>query len=299
MSNLTDKDVSLAHFRKLSKDDVQVILENRDSTNPPPRKRKKLEDVLNEVLTDTRPPNCSQPWQCHYCNDIRLQAPKGYSNLVDHAKGHENWEETTREYLRGASVGASPITNFVKDFAFNVSAWLLWTIDRDLPFTEVNNAKTKEVVNLKKICYNTLVKYALLLTDALKISISTMLPAKFGIMFDGWCRDSSNTTYVGVYVLVTGHEPIFLSIEPFQYDEENEEIPDPHSVIFGAKGYLRILNRVLESYQKHSRDISFLLADNEPTTKAVATLLNVPFIGCGSHRLEIAIKKSSMRLNEL
>ena len=45
-------------------------------------------------------------------------------------------------------------------------------------------------------------------------------------------------------------------------------------------------------YKKQLSNVKCLICDNENLNKAIARLLNIPMIGCASHRLNLAVKHS-------
>jgi hypothetical protein len=47
----------------------------------------------------------------------------------------------------------------------------------------------------------------------------------------------------------------------------------------------------VENINRMKEDILFLVADNTNTNPATADLLDVPFIGCASHRFNLAVQK--------
>ena len=48
---------------------------------------------------------------------------------------------------------------------------------------------------------------------------------------------------------------------------------------------------VLSVYRKDLTNLLFLVGDNAPVNKSIANLLVIPFIGCASHRFNLACKK--------
>ena len=57
-----------------------------------------------------------------------------------------------------------------------------------------------------------------------------------------------------------------------------------------ADNQIEFIEFVLCVYQRHSKNIGFLICDNEKTNKAIARNFGVPMIGCASHRLNLAVK---------
>ena len=47
---------------------------------------------------------------------------------------------------------------------------------------------------------------------------------------------------------------------------------------------------VVNVYKKQLSNVKYLICDNKNLNMAIARLLNVPMIGCASHRLNLAVK---------
>jgi hypothetical protein len=114
--------------------------------------------------------------------------------------------------------------------------------------------------------------------DALMLKIKNeILPSQFGLMFDGWT--DSNIHYIAIYAVVPEFQPVLLSFSPFP-DEEN----------LSASSYNDAWDETLKLYGKDSSHIMFIIGDNCNVNIKAADIYGVPFIGCASHRLNLAIK---------
>ena len=116
------------------------------------------------------------------------------------------------------------------------------------------------------------------LQTCLDEKIKTLLPSKFGLVFDGWT--DSNTHYLAVYAAIPNNFPILLWFSPF----ENEES-------LRADSYKESWDAVMEHYGKTCSNIAFVFGDNCSTNIKAARLYGVPIIGCASHRLNLAVEK--------
>lgn len=76
-----------------------------------------------------------------------------------------------------------------------------------------------------------------------------------------------------------GQYPL-LSIAP-PYDEQS----------FTAETHIAFIIDVLESYGKGLSSLLYLVGDNAPVNTCLSHLLEVPFIGCASHRFNLACKE--------
>ena len=112
--------------------------------------------------------------------------------------------------------------------------------------------------------------------------IADDLPDKFGIIIDGW-KDGT-THYIAIFASYSdvndeGQYPL-LSISP-PYDEQS----------FTAETHKAFIIDVLELYGKGLSSLAYLVGDNAPVNTCLSDLLEVPFIGCASHRFNLACKK--------
>jgi hypothetical protein len=125
-------------------------------------------------------------------------------------------------------------------------------------------------------------------TQEVESALKAELPSRFGIVLDGWTVQS--THYVAVFasysveaisqegkIIREARYPL-LSLSPFE--EETS---------FGAENHCEYLHTVLQMYNRKVSDVLFLVADNCPTNKKVAEIMRVYFIGCFSHRFNLAV----------
>ena len=213
------------------------------------------------------------------CGAQRTQnLKKGYQNLISHIKDqHKNWEEIMEsKHLEGTS----KITQFVNRKASTIFSWLEWIVMANLPFQFVENTLTRKNSKLEHISTDTLMKYLKLLTAQVEIKVSEELPPQFGIVIDGWTE--GNRHYIAVfacYSIADKTKAPLLAIAP-PYDEEN----------YDAASHKAFIGDVLELFKRGIHDLLFLVGDNAPVNKSLANLLGVPFIGCASHRFNLACK---------
>jgi hypothetical protein len=212
------------------------------------------------------------------CGRKRVQNPKtGYGNLVSHIKtDHKDWEEIMK-----AKNNNNP-SAFVNKKGANIFKWLEWIVVANLPFKFVEHPLTQKNSNLESITDETIKKYLLLVTENVEKRIADDLPDKFGVIIDGW-KDGT-THYIAVFASYSdangeGQYPL-LSIAP-PYDEES----------FTAETHKAFIIDVLEMYGKGLQNLIYLVGDNAPVNTCISDLLEVPFIGCASHRFNLACKK--------
>ena len=150
----------------------------------------------------------------------------------------------------------------------------------NLPFVFVESALTRKYSKMEPLSRNSLMKYLRLLTAEVEKMVLNELPEKFGIVIDGWSE--GNRHYIAVfacYDLVGKARMTFLSIAP------------PFEEKYDAASHQDFIVDVLSVYGKGLTNLLFLVGDNAPVNKSIANLLVIPFIGCASHRFNLACKK--------
>ena len=59
---------------------------------------------------------------------------------------------------------------------------------------------------------------------------------------------------------------------------------------FGSNAHCKLLEDTLEQYNRTKNSIIFITADNCSTNKSLVKIIDVPMIGCFSHRLNLAVQ---------
>ncbi len=229
------------------------------------------------------------------CGNTRTQnLKKGYGNLISHIKEqHTDWEKIMEAKRLNSS---SKLTKFINKKAATIFGWMEWVIMANLPFSFVENDLTIKYTTLESICAKTFSKYLRLLALEVENKVRDELPDKIGIVIDGWSE--GNRHYIAVFAAYEkdgNAKMVLLAIAP-PFDEEN----------FDADSHKAFIGDVLEMFNKRLHNLLFLVGDNAPVNKKLADLLQVPFIGCASHRFNLACKTylepfelSLMKINEL
>ncbi|EGZ04635.1 hypothetical protein PHYSODRAFT_292782 [Phytophthora sojae] len=118
---------------------------------------------------------------------------------------------------------------------------------------------------------------------AVERSIASELPARFGIMLDGWTHASEH--YIAVFACneVNGcPKTTLLSMAPL-LDALDDDL--------SAQGHLQFLaTKLPHDYGVQLAQCRFLVADNCTVNRRLATLMSVPLVGCASHRLNLAVQ---------
>ena len=113
----------------------------------------------------------------------------GWSNLHTHNKvQHVIYENS-------ADLNEKPITHLsfglINKQELNNYSWLDWICNDLKPFSFVENEKLRRYTILENISRNTFMKHQNLVTEATE-KVSTELPCKFALMFDGWSHLSTH-----------------------------------------------------------------------------------------------------------
>ncbi|ETL50528.1 hypothetical protein L916_00253 [Phytophthora nicotianae] len=131
--------------------------------------------------------------------------------------------------------------------------WIEWIASRNMPLSEVDDPLTRSMSKLKAVCSKTLKRYMSLLMTAVEAQISAEMSGLYGY---------KSTLYLENCVALYG--------------------------VYWQKGQLKLVLLAIAPMEEES-SLSFLIGDNCATNQAIAILLNVPLIGCASHRFNLAV----------
>jgi hypothetical protein len=145
----------------------------------------------------------------------------------------------------------------------------------------------REYSTMSKTSRKTIVKaLETIWQDVVLRKLKNRAPAKFGIVTDGW-TGPDGLHYYGNYIVFEGKTPTECEFRLLEVSIQEEEVS------FGADPYIASLKdavrRILNTSPKES--VLFVLSDHASTMQAIAAQLKVPFVGCQSHRLELACKE--------
>ncbi|KAJ0390995.1 hypothetical protein ATCC90586_010423 [Pythium insidiosum] len=219
-------------------------------------------------------------FQCNVCNTTRKQAPNsGYSNLVSHlAAKHPSYAANFDDLQRRGSATMDDF-RFVDERASDIAKWMKWVVARNLPLSEVETPETRSVVNMQPITARTLKKYMQHVTSKVGASISAEIGSSLGLMLDGWTSHSIH--FLGLFVVAMDGDDRrqrLLALSPM---EEGQ----------GADAHAAYIETILRLYNKTPDMARFLVGDNCSTNQCLATKMDVPRIGCASHRFNLAVSR--------
>ncbi len=117
-----------------------------------------------------------------------------------------------------------------------------------------------------------------------------MLPSKFALVFDGWTvGDTHYVALFGTFPAETkkGYDKLLLVFS--QFDVETSQDSDNH---------LEFVTFVLSVFQKSLENVVVFVGENSSTNKALSKKSSIEFVGCPSHRFNLAMKEI-IRINEV
>ncbi len=237
----------------------------------------------------------SNVWICK-CGATRKLSGTSYSNVVSHVRSdHPKEYQVLVDELSMKSTAennvtkpeSSTITAEAKQFFYrrrttHIFGWFEFVVDGLQPFSVVENPTFLKQSRFDPISRKTLAKYLEALSSSVEEKIAQILPDKFAIVFDGWsCGD---THYVAVYATFpyntpVGYRKVLLGFSPFE--EETSQ---------SAQEHYEYLEFVLSTFKKSFDNVAVLIGDNCNTKKALADKAGMLFVGCASHRFNLAMK---------
>ena len=182
----------------------------------------------------------------------------------------------------------------IKSFILRVSEaeqdmfrWIEWIVMTNSPPSSVDDQLTREGMKYMPTTSKLLCKYILATAKLMTESIAEKLPDNIALVFDGWMIGSVH--YIG----------ISASYSSFVGDTEttNWTLLSMHPLFVGemkgmtARDHLQHIWLVMRSFGKSEDNIMCLIRDNCGVNNSLAIMLQVPLIGCGAHKFNLAVKK--------
>ena len=226
------------------------------------------------------------------CLKIRSEVEsKGYTNLKNHLRTciGNNFEDVYLQALQSNSLKVHGFTAYNKRDV-DIHKLLQYFVMTPTPFSMIDNGYFRQVHDLSDCSRTTLVSYIKGLQSYVREAIIKDIHPPFAEMFDGWtdCR----IHYVAVFVTYVDkcgdYKEVLLAIRPVGVGD------------FTVKTMLQFLKFQVEQYNLNLHDVAALFGDNCSTNQAIANQLteevihvaedlNVPLLGCCSHKLNLAV----------
>jgi hypothetical protein len=228
-------------------------------------------------------------WTCNKCGKSKLKSG-GWTNLLNHARSCVGSTfESDYESLHADQLQRGRITAFVhrvNDAERDMYKWIEWVVMKNQPLSMVDCPLTREGMQYKAVTSKSLRKNMLALCQEMKESVKSKLPDKFALVFDGWTEGTEHFIGITASYVSKGVDQVvthtLLSMRPLLADD---------IVGMTASDHLHHLSKVLRQYGKTEVNIVCLVGDNCSVNKCMSRLLKVPLLGCGSHKLNLAVRK--------
>lgn len=224
-------------------------------------------------------------------NKVKFSIASGYNNAWSHVRNHHpNYSEVITAYVetkKKESPSAMMMNNFkVTKFSQDLYGWLQMIIMADNSFSIVENKIYQSFSKYGTISRPTIMKYLNLLHKKVLEKLSREVPEHFGAIFDGWTCDGPMEHYFAYFLVWstnTGYNKCLLTCDVLEKNEAG-------AVRLSAENIVNQLTRKLILINKNLSQIDYIGGDNASVNIKVAKLINVPFVGCASHRLALAVK---------
>ncbi|KAF2862951.1 hypothetical protein K470DRAFT_268517 [Piedraia hortae CBS 480.64] len=165
--------------------------------------------------------------------------------------------------------------------ARNMCAWLRLIVMRCEPLCAVEDLLLRQAVRYDPIPRTSLTRYLMAVHAEVVQQVNSRLPNYFGIVFDGWTE--RRTHYLAIFAVYDAKSAAsklsMLAFTTFQ-DQTN----------LTADNNIHLLEKVLDDYTKSRSAIIFAIGDNCQTNQAIANRMCHPFIGCATHRQNLAVQ---------
>ncbi len=228
-------------------------------------------------------------WECKFCSDdeggstkvLKQKKGTGWSNLFSHIQSvHKDHQNMMKENINSMFTVPAKVKNMY--------SWLELIVMKNIPLTWVDDELIRKASCYDPISSNSLKKYMELLCRKMEEELRTTLPQKFGIIFDGWSE--GNDHYLALFAIYDHKGETKTPLIAFQ-PIPDYDAPDESEYQLTAAAHKEFIISTLAFYQREPEALTFLVGDNCSTNKSLATRCGVPLIGCGSHRLNLAVKK--------
>ncbi|KUF91796.1 hypothetical protein AM588_10007221 [Phytophthora nicotianae] len=207
-----------------------------------------------------------------------MEPNTGYTNLLGHVF---MWHTNFAAEMTSASTSTGTLVGFIDDKTHKVFSWIDMVLLCNLPFSFCETSAASNYVMIGGLSTDSLVKYMRLLVREVETVIAGILPKLFGIIFDGWTFWSEH--YVAVFASfrhVGKMQNILIAMAPIIDDEISDHT---------ASSHVKFLDVILSYYGRSKASIAYIVGDICSVNGAVADQLQVPMVGCASHRLNLAV----------
>ena len=137
-------------------------------------------------------------WDCKFCSDdegmstksLKQKKGTGWSNLFSHIQSvHKDYQDIMKENIKSVFTVPSNVKNMY--------SWIELMVMKNIPLTWVDDELFRKASCYDPVSSNSLKKYMELLCRKMENELRTILPMKFGIIFDGWSEGSDH--YIALF----------------------------------------------------------------------------------------------------
>lgn len=171
--------------------------------------------------------------------------------------------------------------------ATKIHTWIELVIHGLHPFSFLQNETFRKRVKVDSICVQTLQTYMDKLTKVVEMKIAKRLPQSVALDFDGWSH--FDTHFLAIFTTFPpecdclgldkkGYESVPLDLRPMEYDTSID-----------ADEHMRLIDFVLLLFTKSVTNIVALIGHSISTKKSLAIKMDRGFVGCASHRFNLAV----------
>lgn len=226
------------------------------------------------------------------------KANSGYGNLWNHLKCSDHKDLycdfiSRKKGIAESGVMKGPMDLYVIEAtptAKKLHAWMRLIIEKLQPLSICDDEVYRDFSKYGETSTKTILKYLLMLENEVKRKISSILPEEFGIIIDGWSDGMS-----GHYVAIIATFCVALN-NPREVLLEINKLPDLTNQ--NSLNHETFIKQVLSKYGRDETALQFLIADNTNLNPSIARNLNTHFIGCYSHKYNLAMQYFSTRFKK-
>ncbi|KAI3642900.1 hypothetical protein MP228_005012 [Amoeboaphelidium protococcarum] len=225
-------------------------------------------------------------YQCKLCQEpVTKNKQNGFQNVASHYDKCLREQKEKEKRMKGQSLIQFPQSEqskYWRKFEY-LYKWADWVITDNLSFSFVESPGTRKYCNesLKPVSRRGFGRFMSTLYLGVKDYVASILPEKFGLLFDGWSKGTRH--FVAIFAAwqsMPESRPVLLAFGKL-----------PVAGNQNANNHVELLSLVLSSYNKSMLNVSYMVADNTNLNPAIADISHVNFIGCAAHRLNLALRQ--------
>ncbi|ETN11030.1 hypothetical protein PPTG_22634 [Phytophthora nicotianae INRA-310] len=189
----------------------------------------------------------------------RMEPNTGYTNLLGHVF---MWHTNFVAEMTSASTSTGTLVGFIDDKTHKVFSWIDMVLSCNLPFSFCETSAASNYVMIGGLSTDSLVNCL--------VSFST----------GGLSGRSIMSQFFASFRHVDKMQNILIAIAPIIGDEISDHT---------ASSHVKFLDVILSYYGRSKASTAYIVGDNCSVNGAVADQLQVPMVGCASHRLNLAV----------